>query len=109
MCETRDLGIKWLHWHTVIFEGDRSIDMKYVCATDVKKMFLQQARLVYWKKWAAKHEHEELKEESWLEPALALLRKKTKEEWTENNRHVARKLFFGKEDGCRSGSSILVG
>ena len=32
---------------------------------------------VYWKKWAAKHEYEELKEGIWLEPALALLRKKT--------------------------------
>ena len=21
MCETRDLGIMWPHWHTLIFEG----------------------------------------------------------------------------------------
>ena len=39
-------------------------------------MLLQQARTVYWKKWAAKHENEEMKEGAWLEPALALLRKK---------------------------------
>ena len=28
MCETRDLGIKWPHWNTLIFEGDRHIDMR---------------------------------------------------------------------------------
>ena len=29
-----------------------------------------------------------------MEVALALLRKKTKEEWTEKHRHVVRKLFL---------------
>ena len=53
--------------------------MGYVCPTDVKIMLLQQASTVHWKKWAAKHEYEELKEGIWLESALALLRKKTKE------------------------------
>ena len=57
-------------------------------------MQLQQARTVYWKKWAAKHDYEELKEGIWVEPALALLRKKTKEEWTEKHRKVARKLVL---------------
>ena len=47
MCETRDLGIKWPHWHILIFEGDRTIDMRYVCPKDVKKMLVQQARSVY--------------------------------------------------------------
>ena len=89
MCETRDLGI---NWHALIFEGDRNIDMRYVCPKDVKKMLLQQARTVYWKKWAAKHEYEELMAGIWLEPSLALLRKKTKEDWTEKHRNVARKL-----------------
>ena len=55
MSETRGLGVKWPFWHTLTFEGDRSIDMRYVCPKDVKKMLLQQARTVYWKKWAAKH------------------------------------------------------
>ena len=32
---------------------------------------------MHWKKWAAKHEYEELKE-AWLEPGLALVRKKKK-------------------------------
>ena len=76
MRESRDLCIKWPHWHTLIFEGDRRIDMRDVCPKDGNKMLLQQARAVYWKKWAAKHENEELKEGMLLEPALALLRKK---------------------------------
>ena len=79
MCETRDLGIKWL---------------RNACPKDVKNMLLQQARKVYWKKWAAKHEYEELEEGIWLEPALALLRKKTKDDWTEKHRNVARKVFL---------------
>ena len=42
-------------------------------------MLAQRAGSVYWKKWAAKHEYEELKEGAWLEPGLALLRKKVKD------------------------------
>ena len=68
--------------------------MRYVCPKDEKKMLLKQARSTYWKKWAAMHEYEELKEGIWLEPALALLRRKTKQEWTEKHRHVARKLVL---------------
>ena len=37
MCETRDLGIKWPHWHTLIFSNDTKIDMRFVCPKDVKK------------------------------------------------------------------------
>ena len=44
MCETRDLGIKWPQWHTLIFEGQVREDMRYVCPKDVKKLLLQQAR-----------------------------------------------------------------
>ena len=57
-------------------------------------MLPQQARTVYWKKWAAKHKYEESKECICLEPALALLRKKTTENWLQKHRHVARKLVF---------------
>ena len=49
---------------------------------------------VYWKKWAAKHECEELKEGIWLDPALALVRKKTKEDRIEKHRNAARKIFL---------------
>ena len=45
-------------------------------------------------KWAVKHECEELKEGAWLEPGLALLRKKVKENWTETHRNAARKIFL---------------
>ena len=49
---------------------------------------------MYWKKWAAKHEYEELKEGAWLEPGFALLRKKVRENWTEKHRNVASKVFL---------------
>ena len=68
--------------------------MRYVCPKDMKKMLVHQARSVYWKKWVAKHGYEELKEGTWLELALALLRKKTNEEWPEKHRNVARKLVL---------------
>ena len=35
MCETRDLGIRWPLWQILIFEGNVSIDIKYVCPKDV--------------------------------------------------------------------------
>ena len=66
--------------------------MKNVCPKDVKKMLLQQARTVYWKKWAAKHEYEEI-EGGYLAGAGSV-RNKTKEVWTEKHRHVARKLVL---------------
>ena len=49
---------------------------------------------MYWKKLAAKHEYEELKEGAWLESGLALLRKKVRENLTEKHRNVARKIFL---------------
>ena len=55
-------------------------------------MLLKQARMVSWKKWAAKHECEELKEGVWLEPIQAVLRSKTNEAWTDKHRYVMRKL-----------------
>ena len=62
MCETRDLRIKWTKWHTFMFEGQVAVDMRVVCPQDVKKMLLKQARMVYWKKWAAKRKSDQLKE-----------------------------------------------
>ena len=56
MCETRDLGIKWPQWHTLLFEGQVAVDVSVVCPQDVKNLFLKQASTVYWKVWAAKHE-----------------------------------------------------
>ena len=56
MCETRDLGTKWPQWRALMFSHEIKIDMRFVCPKDVKKMLVQRARSVYWKKWAAKHE-----------------------------------------------------
>ena len=94
MCETRDLGRKWPHRHTLIFSDETRIDTRFVCSRDVKKKLLQRARSVYWKKWAAKHEYEELKEGVWIEQAPALLCKKVREERTVTYRNVARKIFL---------------
>ena len=68
----RVLGIECQQWHTLLFEGQVVVDMRVVCQ-DVKKTLLKQARKVYWKKWAAKGEHEELKEGVWLDPIQAIL------------------------------------
>ena len=65
MCETRDLCIKWPCWHSLVFSDEVKIDMRFVCPKVVKKMLVQAARKVSWKKWAAKHECEELKEGAW--------------------------------------------
>ena len=70
------------HGHTLIFEDEVRVDMRYVCPEDVKQMLSGQAKSICWRMWAAKHDNEGLKEGIWLEPALALMRKKTKEDWT---------------------------
>ena len=67
MCETLGLRIKWTHWQT-LFEEQVAVDMR-AARRDVKNMLLKQAWTVHWKKWAAKHECEELKEGVWLWPS----------------------------------------
>ena len=64
MHETRDLGIQWPQWHTLLFEGHVAVDMGVVYPQDVKKMLLKQARMICWRRWAAKHKCEELKKRS---------------------------------------------
>ena len=66
------------------------MDMRYVCPKDVRNMLSRQARVSQLEEGVAKHEYEELKEEL----ALALLRKKTKEEWTENIEMLREKHFW---------------
>ena len=56
MCETRDLGIRLPYWHTLMFSDEVKIDMRLVCAKDVKKMLVQTARSVYWEKWELSRE-----------------------------------------------------
>ena len=58
-------SIKWPR-HT-LFEGQEAVDMRVVCARDAKTMLLKQSKTVHRRKWAAKHECEELKEGVWLD------------------------------------------
>ena len=37
MCETRDLGIKWPYWHTLVLSDETKNDIRHVCPRDVKK------------------------------------------------------------------------
>ena len=30
MCETRDLGMKWPYWHTLVESVEKKIDMRYL-------------------------------------------------------------------------------
>ena len=85
---------------TVLFEGQVAVDVRVVCPQDVKKMLLKQAMMVYWKKRAAKHECEELKEGVSLEPIQAMLRRKVSDAWTDKCR---------KEVGCGIDCATSVG
>ena len=81
--------------------------MIFVCPKDVKQMVVQTARSVAKEKeLAAKHEYEELKEGAWLEPGLALLRKKVRVNWTRKASECAKKK---EEDGRKRDCSILIG
>ena len=77
--ETRDLGIKWPQWHTLMLEEQVAVDMRVVCPQDAKNMLLKQARMVYRRKYVGKHGCEEPKEGGWLMPIHAMLRRKTNE------------------------------
>ena len=81
-------------WHTLMFEGQDTVDTRVVCPQDVKKMLLRQARTV--RKWAAKHERGEFG----LEPIQAMLRRSMNEEWTDETRNVMRKLVVERELGA---------
>ena len=54
MCGTRDLGIKWHCWHTLVFSDEAKNDMRNVCPRDVENMLVQRTRSAYWKKCAGK-------------------------------------------------------
>ena len=97
MFETRDLGTHWPQWCTLLFEGRAAVDMRVVCPQDVKSMLLKQARMVYWKRWAAKHECEEMKEGVCLKPIQAVQRRKTNESPTDKQRNVMRKLVVEED------------
>ena len=107
-CETRDLGFRWPHWHTLVFSDETKLDLRHVCPRDVKKILVQRARSGYRKKWAAKHELEELKEGARLEPGLALLRRKVREKGTDKHRNVPGRSSW-KVVGRKGDCSTLAG
>ena len=37
MCETRDLGIKWPCWHTLVFSDEVKIDMRFCVSESCQK------------------------------------------------------------------------
>ena len=37
MCETRDLGVRWPQWHTLMFSDEIKIDMRFVCVKRCSK------------------------------------------------------------------------
>ena len=102
--KTCDLGIQCQQWHTLMFEGQVALDMRVVCPQDVKKMLVQRARMVCWKRWAAKHECEGLKDGVWLEPIQPVLRRKTNEVWKD------KAPTCDEETGCgrRMGADKIV-
>ena len=67
---------------TLIFEGQVAVCMRVVCPSGREKDASEASQEDLWKKWAAKHECEELKEGVWLEPSQAVLRRKTHDAWT---------------------------
>ena len=77
-----------------------ALGMRVVCPQDVKKMLLKRARMVCWKRWAAKHECEGLKDGVRLEPIQPVLRRKTNEVWTDKHRHATRKTGCGRRMGA---------
>ena len=67
--------------------------MRFVCPKDVKKMVVQRARSVYWKKWAAKHEYEEFERAS-------SLAKESEENWTEKHRKKEEGTDKHRQNDC---------
>ena len=71
-------------------------------------MLVRRARSVNWK-WAAKHEHEELKEGVRLEPALALLRKKVEGGVDREPAQCSQKAFLRRMMGAKETVRYLAG
>ena len=47
--------IQWTQQHTLLFEEHVALDMRVSHPQGGRKVLLKQARVVYWKRWAAKH------------------------------------------------------
>ena len=88
------------HWHALIMEGLVRVDMRFVCPEDVKKMLMKQARSAHWKKWSAKHEYEELKEGTWVEPAPGSAVEENKGGLDRQASSCRQKIGSGREPGA---------
>ena len=76
---------------TTVMTADGEVQTREEATENVKEL---DFCISHKKRWATKHEYEELKEGACLKPALALFLKKVKENWTEKHRNVARKIFL---------------
>ena len=103
MCETRDLCVKWLTLaHLDIRRRQKNRHETCLLKGCEENASATGQKQSIGRSGAVKHEHEELKEGVWLEPALALLRKKTKIETLPEH-------WSWKEAGCSKDFSKLVG
>ena len=68
MCETHDLGTKWPQWHTLLFDGQRRVDMRFVCPRDEKKNASTTGQNDRLEEVASRHGCEGLKGGVWLDP-----------------------------------------
>ena len=72
----------------------------FECGATQTEHFIQPMQPEFYRRFKAQDAleqragEEDWDEEVWLEPAVALLRKKVREEWTDKHRNVARKLFL---------------
>ena len=60
--ETRDLGTGFTSWHALLIEASVIVHMKVLNTPDAKKMMRHQTKEVAGKRWATKHECEQLKD-----------------------------------------------
>ena len=67
--------------------------MREVCPQDAKKL-IQRTKEVQWKKWAAKHECEELKEGVRIDPVPVMQERKWSVTRTSKHRNGMRKLVI---------------
>ena len=90
---TSNLGITWPQWRTLIFEGQERVDMRYACPQKFEEDVAGTSKINLPGEVCSETRERGI-EGGTLAPALALLRKKTKEGWTVLHRNTARKLVL---------------
>ena len=92
MCETRDLGIKWPYWHTLMFSQEIQIDMRFVCPKNVKKSAGAWGPFNLLEEVDSKVREQRVERES-MNGTRAISLAKVRENGTEKHRNVFRKIF----------------